>query len=85
MSQVPRVTIARCGNINSTHSGHNDDAKIAALLQSGACTSKAARTLNVSAENGTLKDALKRVLDTKSTGAIKKYIALGANKKQKRR
>jgi hypothetical protein len=39
----------------------------------------------VGAANKTLKLALKRFLDTKSAGTIKEYIALGANKKQKRR
>jgi hypothetical protein len=69
------------------YSNRDDDAKIAALLQSGACTTKAALAtkLDVGPNNKTLRIALKRVLDTKSAGTIKEYIAAGADKKQKRR
>jgi hypothetical protein len=60
-------------------------AKIADLLQSGACKSKAALVRKLEVGAFKLRPALQRVLDTENAKTVKEYITLVANKKQKRR
>jgi hypothetical protein len=63
------------------YSKQNDEADIAALLQSGECTSGAALARKLEVDVRTLRPALQRVLDAKSAKSIKEYRA--ATKKQK--
>jgi hypothetical protein len=69
------------------YSKQNDDAEIAALLQSGMYKSNKslAAKLRVGPKNARLSSSLARVLAAKNVTSIREHIALGANKKQKRR
>jgi hypothetical protein len=72
---------ADCNTQAFGYSKQNDDATIAALLQSGECTSGRALLRKLGVSNFKLRPALQRVLDSKSAKTIAEYRA--ATKKQK--
>jgi hypothetical protein len=65
------------------YDNQNDDADVAALLQSGDYTNKAALARKLRVSPSKVKSALQRVLDTEGVGTIQEYIASVANKEQK--